>query len=217
MPYCSNKEEVLGQHTHVHVSHVHQGGVPLLQQPDCSSKEEVLGSPDCSEEEALGRHADVQVSQGRHIPQAGLLNCSKKEQIPGQDPGPRNEGGGRHQATLGGQTLPQAEGGGPGPSSAKGEVNYTNPLIPHREGGGVHQATLGGQTLPQGEGGGPGPRTAEREVYYTTPMRGRRYSRGSHRMESSNKKKPLLCHLKRSKVLLVTKLKHPSSPKSRIT
>ena len=51
----------------------------MLQQPDCSSKEEVLGLPDCSEKEALGRHADVQVSQGRHVPQAGLLNCSKKE------------------------------------------------------------------------------------------------------------------------------------------
>ena len=100
----------------------------------------------------------------QHTPQAGLLNCSKKEQIPGQDPGPRNEGGGRHQATLGGQTLPQAEGGGPGPSSAKGDVNYTNPLRPHREGRGVYPATLGGQTLPQGEGEVPCPSSAKREV-----------------------------------------------------
>ena len=30
-------------------------------------------------------------------------------------------------------------------------------------------------------------------------------------MESSNKKKPLLCHLKRSKVLLVTNPKQPTN------
>ena len=38
----------------------------------------------------------------------------------------------------------------------------------------------------------------------------RRYSRGSHRMESSHKKKPIPCHLKRSKVPLVTNPKQPT-------
>ena len=88
--------------------------------------------------------------------------------------------------------------------SSKGEVPG-----PHREGGGLYQATLGGQTLPQREGGGPGPCAAEREVYYTNPVRGRRYSRGSHRREPSYKKKHLPCHLKRSKVRLVTNPKQP--------
>ena len=44
LPYCPSKGEVPGQHTH---GHVHQGGVPLLHQPDCS------------EEEAQSRHTDV--------------------------------------------------------------------------------------------------------------------------------------------------------------
>ena len=41
-------------------------------------------------------------------------------------------------------------------------------------------------------------------------MRGRRCSQGSqHSMESRNKKKPLPCHLKMSKVLLVTTPNQP--------